>query len=257
MEKHTRNFRYLILLLALLALAGNGLYDYLRLRNWDKPFVVRLYLNNGDGRKVTDDYLATLTADDFSEIAGFLNSESKKYGFSNDAILVQLSANRVASLKQPPAEVNVLNNIFWSLSFRSWSALYLYRNEEKTPDVALFLSYFDPAVTRKLNYSVGLQGGRLGLINLFAEHSYRGSNNVVIAHEMLHTFGATDKYDQDNNPLFPMGYAEPSRVPTLPQERAEIMGGRIPLTSHLSVIPKSLAEVIVGRYTAVEIHWVK
>ena len=40
------------------------------------------------------------------------------------------------------------------------------------------------------------------------------TNNVVIAHEILHTLGASDKYDPETlAPLFPIGYAEPDREP--------------------------------------------
>ena len=95
----------------------------------------------------------------------------------------------------------------------------------------------------------------LGIINAFADSSYRGSNQVVIVHELMHTLGATDKYGDGNLPAFPEGYAEPYRVPLYPQRAAEIMGGRIPLSQNQARIPESLREVIIGIHTAAEIHW--
>ncbi len=255
MEKQTRYTRYLIFLLFLLGFAGNNFYAYWKVHHWEKPFVVRVYINNGDGRKSTDEYLASLTGDDFKEIATFTNSEAMRYRFRSDAILIQLSKKRVISLTQPPSEPTAFSNMYWSLHFRAWSNLYQYQDNDKSPDVALFLSYFDPEITHQLSHSVGLNGGRVALVNLFASKEYQGSNNVVITHEMLHTFGASDKYDQSNNPLFPIGYADPLKMPTFPQERAEIMGGRIPISSHTSVIPKNLAEVVIGETTAAEIQW--
>ena len=81
-------------------------------------------------------------------------------------------------------------------------------------------------------------------------------NNIVIAHEFLHTLGATDKYDFANNqPVFPDGYAEPQRVPLLPQSYAEIMAGRPPLTHTEAEIPASLNRVLIGEQTAREINW--
>ena len=66
----------------------------------------------------------------------------------------------------------------------------------------------------------------------------RGSNNVVIAHEILHTLGASDKYDPATRaPLFPIGYAEPEREPRFPQEFAEIMAGRYAMTRTPSKCP--------------------
>ena len=256
MEQKTRHLRYLILLLILLGFAGNNLYQHLRSHNWSSPFVVRIFLNNGDGRKHTDDYLDSLKQDDFQEIAQFLNSQAKKYGIKNDAIRIELGKKRVATLSQPPVEPSFLRNAYWSLKFRAFGNIFLYKDSEKSPDVTLFLSYFDPAESTTLGYSVGLQGGRFGLINVFADQAYQGSNNVIIAHELLHTFGATDKYDFKNNPIFPIGYADPKRVPLYPQERAEIMGGRIPTSQNTATIPNSLNEVVVGIGTAYEIHWI-
>jgi hypothetical protein len=83
-----------------------------------------------------------------------------------------------------------------------------------------------------------------------------GSNNVVIAHELLHTVGATDKYDlASGEPLNPAGLADPDREPLYPQERAEIMAGRRALSAQESEMPHSLAGVVVGADTAREIRW--
>ena len=83
-------------------------------------------------------------------------------------------------------------------------------------------------------------------------------NNFIILHELLHTLGATDKYNlSTNQPIFPEGYAEPNRKPTYPQRKAEIMGGRIPLSATEAKIPSSLKKAIIGTKTAREIGWIK
>ena len=72
---------------------------------------------------------------------------------------------------------------------------------------------------------------------------------------MLHTLGATDKYDLRNNrPMFPEGYADPERQPLYPQRMAEIMGGRIALAENDSAIPRNLSLAVIGRLTASEIR---
>ena len=79
---------------------------------------------------------------------------------------------------------------------------------------------------------------------------------MVIAHEILHTLGATDKYDPETlQPLFPQGYAEPERNPRFPQSRAEIMAGRRASSEREAEMPDSLDETVVGPQTAREIHW--
>jgi len=95
-------------------------------------------------------------------------------------------------------------------------------------------------------------------VHLFADGGMRGSNDTVIAHELLHTLGATDKYDlRTNQPVLPDGFAEPDREPLYPQSFAELMGGRIPVSTTESTTPESLEKVIVGGKTASEIGWSK
>ncbi|MFQ5329248.1 MAG: hypothetical protein ACE5D4_04575 [Thermodesulfobacteriota bacterium] len=109
-----------------------------------------------------------------------------------------------------------------------------------------------------LDHSLGLQKGLIGIVNIFADRMSRATNNVVITHELLHTVGATDKYDPaTNHPLHPDGYAEPDLEPLFPQRFAEIMGGRMPLSETESVIPASLDKVIIGYKTGEEINWIE
>jgi hypothetical protein len=96
----------------------------------------------------------------------------------------------------------------------------------------------------------------LGIAHLFAAAHMAGSNQVVIAHELLHTLGATDKYDfATNQPRYPDGFAEPDRSPRYPQDFAELMGGRIPESASESRTPESLDQVLIGALTATEIGW--
>jgi hypothetical protein len=126
------------------------------------------------------------------------------------------------------------------------------------PQIRIFVRYHDPAFTQSVPHSVGLQKGLVGVVHGFADPTMRGSNNVVIAHEILHTLGASDKYDPATlAPLYPIGYAEPDRTPRFPQPFAEVMAGRRAESATEFIMPASLDEVIVGQATAMEIRWVK
>jgi hypothetical protein len=105
-------------------------------------------------------------------------------------------------------------------------------------------------------HSLGLQAGLLGVVYAYADESLNEPNNVVIAHEVLHALGATDKYDAETNqPLFPQGYGEPDAEPRYPQAWAEIMAGRIAISDDEAEMPDGLADVLVGPETATEIRW--
>ena len=126
------------------------------------------------------------------------------------------------------------------------------------PDIKLFVLYHDPAISPAVPHSLGVQKGLFGVVHVFADAGMQGSNDTVMAHELLHTLGATDKYDlRTDQPTQPDGYAEPDRDPLYPQSFAELMGGRIPESSTESSVPESLQQVIVGTKTASEIGWSK
>jgi hypothetical protein len=79
-----------------------------------------------------------------------------------------------------------------------------------------------------------------------------------VAHELLHTLSATDKYDLSNGlPLYPIGYADPTQQPLHPQRRAELMGGRVPVHPNKAEIPRDLNQTTMSELTAREIGWLK
>ena len=50
---------------------------------------------------------------------------------------------------------------------------------------------------------------------------------------------------------------DPGANPLLPQTKAEIMGGRIPISHTEAEMPSSLGKCVIGVATAQEINWVK
>ena len=145
--------------------------------------------------------------------------------------------------------------MLWSLKMRWWASDIADDQDRIKPDARIFVRYHTPHSDIELENSVGLQKGMVGIVNGYANRQYRGTNNVIIAHEFLHTLGATDKYSRgDGQPIDPDGLAEPDRTPLYPQRYAEIMGGRIALAEDDSVIPKSLKYAVIGPRTASEIN---
>ena len=253
-----KNLRILVLLLILLFVAMNSYFDRLYSTDWNIPLRVTIYPINGDGSPGTDQFIARLGSERFETLETFFQSEAHRHGLEMERPVRFKSAPQLR--EQPPAlkrGANVLSVMGWSLRMRYWA----WRTPElpgAAPDVKLFVVYHDPAITPTLAHSVGMQRGLYAVVNLFADASMLGSNDVIAAHELLHTLGAVDKYDpRTSQPLVTIGYADPDQNPLLPQTRAELMGGRIPLSASESVTPESLRQVVIGPSTASEIGWKK
>jgi hypothetical protein len=170
---------------------------------------------------------------------------------------VQLGAQVDDIPPAPPKDGGVLGSIIWSLKFR----YFAWRHSPKVnvkPAIRLYLLYYDPVTNPRLSHSTALNKGRIGRVNLFGDSAYSKQNLVILAHELLHTLNATDKYDMATTmPIYPDGFAEPDKSPRYPQDFAELMGGRTPISEDKAEIPKSLKQTLIGTKTAREIGWLK
>ncbi|HEY6078887.1 MAG TPA: hypothetical protein VIW29_08790 [Polyangiaceae bacterium] len=99
-------------------------------------------------------------------------------------------------------------------------------------------------------------GGRVGIASADIDAAMIDFALIVATHELMHTLGASDKYDQSGRARYPEGYAEPLRTPPFPQRGAEIMARNIPLAPGSERAPDNLTELFVGDLTAREIGWI-
>jgi hypothetical protein len=253
-----RAIRIGVLLFILATVAQSAWLARSRTAEWKTSLRVVIYPIAGDASPVSARYVSELRKTAFDPIEEFFKNEARKHGIAlMDPVDIFL-APAVASGPPPaPFGGSKLGVIFWSLQLRYWAWSHDTHKGPK-PDVRIFVLYHDPALTPRLPHSTGLQKGQLGVVNAFADLDMEGSNNVVITHELLHTLGATDKYDPaDNRPLFPDGYADPDAQPLHPQKRAEIMAGRIPFSETRAETPTGMKQVVIGTKTAHEINWIK
>lgn len=101
------------------------------------------------------------------------------------------------------------------------------------------------------------QDGRVGAVAVELAPDMVDLTLFVVAHELMHTLGATDKYDASGRAVVPAGLVEPNRQPLYPQAFAEVMARNRPVSSSAEAVPQTLEELGVGEVTAREIGWLR
>jgi hypothetical protein len=245
------------LLAAILAFVGATHYwEQREVRSWRQPLTIAIYPVNGDGSAAASGYIAALAPGQFQEIADFVQTQASRYGVK--AALPQLLLRpEIKDLPQAPPEdkSNKFAVILWSLKLRYWVYQHGASWLPSFGVIRLFVVYHVGQPGVALAHSLGLREGLIGVVHAFAKPVQDSQNNVVIAHELLHTLGATDKYGPGGLPLFPEGYGDAERVPRHPQQVAEIMAGRVAVSETRADIPADLAACAIGYKTAHEINW--
>ena len=256
-RSNIRNLRVLALLLVLLLVAVGAWRDRVRSTQWRVPLFVAVYPIAADDSPVTRAYVAALNRERFFAIDDFFKIQAAHYGLALETPLqsrLQPVLDSVPPERHPDA--GVAGTMLWSLKLRYWAWRHSASAREPA-DIRIFVLYHDPARTQTVPHSLGLQKGLIGVVYAFAREDMDGTNNVVIAHEILHTLGATDKYDYASDaPRFPDGYGDPKQSPLFPQARAEVMGGRRMISQTQWEQPANLGAVVIGAATALEIRWI-
>jgi hypothetical protein len=115
-----------------------------------------------------------------------------------------------------------------------------------------------PLADGQLGFAEG-SGALLGEV-AFVRGSCEGDLSLslqAVGHELLHTVGATDRYDAGGHARGPDALADPDRVPLYPQIHAEWMVGEVPIAPGRGRLPESLEELRIGPLTAREIGWIE
>jgi hypothetical protein len=254
-----RRVRIAILLLILAVVAWSNLYDRWSTTDWDETLYVGVFPIDDARTAGAEAYVRNLDDTDVADIEAFFTEEAGRYGIG---IKQPVRVLMYPPVREPPphrdADSGLIATMWWSLRMRMYASRASRESGLPPPQVRIFVHFHDPESTLEVPHSVGLQKGLVGVVHAFAGAGARGSNNVVVTHEILHTLGATDKYDPETlHPSDPHGYGDPAQSPRYPQRFGEIMAGRVAVSPHESEIPRSLAEMLVGELTAREIRWVK
>ena len=207
-----RAVRIAVLLFILLFVSLSAWLTKARSTDWDNSLWVKIYPINADGSPASRRYIGSLDADDFADVEAFVARETLRYGKTVDRPLrIELGDEitvQPPSVGTAPGRLDVL---WWSLKMRFWVADVT--DDDIDPDVRMFVRYHSPDHNLPLENSVGMQKGMFGIVNAWASRQRRGSNQVIIAHEFLHTLGASDKYDPATGlPTVPIRSRMPARL---------------------------------------------
>ena len=252
-----KTLRILLLLCVLALVAGQQLLDRRATRSWRETLWVGIFPVNADGSQSAARYIEALEGADFADLEAFFAREAHRYGIR---LQTPVHVELYPAVREPPPELapgaGPLGIAAWSLRLRYYAFRHADLGGQAPPRIRLFVLYHDAATLTRAPDSHGLEKGLVALVHGFADERLAGSNALVIAHELLHTVGASDKYDAATGmPRYPLGFPDPAQHPLYPQEDTEIMAGRRALSPTEAEMPLSLKHVVVGPATALEIGW--
>jgi len=194
-----RNIRLTVLVGILFFVATGAWLEQHRSTSWETTVRIGAFPVNGDGSTAAASYIAALDAAQLRPVSDFVAHEAHRYGVVIDEPIHM--ALYPALVSGPPLldpKAGVFARLIWSLRLRYYRYKSTGTVSRSRPQIALFLVYHDPDLAPVLPHSLGLQRGLTGVVHLFATHAQDGQNAIVTVHELLHTFGATDKYAEGN-----------------------------------------------------------
>jgi hypothetical protein len=251
-----KRLRIAVLLYVLVFVAAAQFFAMRSATNWDAPLWVDIYTVAGDERPDTRRFIGGLSATEFSAAEEFFAREAVRYGVALERpFKLRIVGEYDGELPKLAADSGPMQVLLWSLRMR-WLATRLRWRAGPSGDIVLFAVFHEPTQGVALDRSTALDKGLIAVAHLFADREARATNEIVLAHELLHTLRATDKYSLATNvPSYPDGYAAPEARPLLPQTKAELMAGRIALDERHAEMPRDFDEVVIGAATAREIGW--
>ncbi|HKY41010.1 MAG TPA: hypothetical protein VJN18_33980 [Polyangiaceae bacterium] len=253
--------RVSVLLSILIVLLLWGAHDWSDRRArvaWQKPLRVALVLVARE--PIPEGTLGLLTARSF-DLERRLAHEYARYTGHTETP-VEIVVRGVASEAEAPPSLegdDLLDLVTYGARQWRWtSAIDSQARVERGYDSRVYL-VLKPAVGKEPAFVKGESeyGGRVGIAQADIARDTVDFALFVVAHELFHTLGATDKYDEQGHARYPGGFAEPQRPRLYPQPGAEVMARGVPLAPGFERAPETLDELYVGDATARELGWVR
>lgn len=261
--RYRQAFSFSILLIVLI-IAARVYYRDQRKLDWDRTYNVALVQIVNGSNSNTERALSSFGKEVIQQsLENWFENEAKRVYKSNIKPFRFHLLGPVFSEELPPS-LPTDNDGFWT-RYKQTSAFIKYFGDklEQTNanpsqfDIKLYIYIYpsDKGLGYEKQHSVGTTRGRFGVVFLPIGKQSAGRTTCLIAHEILHTVGASDKYDDNHLTIFPDGYFAPEK--RYPQEFAEIMALATPIEKGKEKDADNLDVSRVGEKTAIEVGWKK
>ena len=150
-----------------------------KITDWSNPVWVYIYPIIGDNNDATQQFVDSIDENHYVAMEQFLKAESNRHGREiGNPIFLQITEPSHEHPPNLPENANPLNVAWWSLRMRIWSWITERQYERAKPDVQIFVIYHDPSRIQLLERSIGVQKGRVGIVNAFARRGMKGDSDV-------------------------------------------------------------------------------
>lgn len=226
-------------------------------RDWQRPLSVALILlQEGELQPAALDRLQQRV----ETLEAVLEAEFARYGGGFRPIVFRQfgPVPEASTVPVPAAQASFWHDLWLSLELGAFA-------RENDRAAGLTRDHFDGKIyvrlsaprsqRRSLVEGLGEEGGRIAVTSLELREDSADFGLFVVAHELFHLLGASDRYGPDGLAELPEGLGDPGLVPLFPQLRAEVMArGRV-IEPGVEEPPGQLGELAVGSRTALEIGW--
>ena len=261
-KKRFYQFRVAVLLVILVGVVVYAALDYVQRharRQWQRPLHVAMILLE---RGHLDPVALHAFQGRVAQLEATLEAEYARY----DGAFRPIRFQQFGPVpEQAPPPVAAPDPSLWEplrFSLRLWQ---FARQSDRDAgllggphDGKIYVRLSPPQTRRRARVEgLGQDGGRIAVASIELSEDSVDFGLFVIAHELFHLLGASDRYAPDGTAEIPGGLGEPELEPRYPQRSVEVMArGRV-LSRGEEVPPSHLDELRVGPTTASEIGWVR